>query len=134
MITTRMIRCHDCKDTQVVYVDTNNDVRIRCDTCKQSHSLSWYIDLTSQDWAQEEIRKHEQKSTRYQFFDSDGDPTKDLSNTIYEIEHYIYSRIKPFVENRMSPLELRALTERIMNMAHVTCLSFMQDTRKADRG
>lgn len=125
----KYLRCHECKADAIVDI-ANNGQNVFCKGC-QYHKW-WYnfSDLSDQEWAKEEIRKWVAKNRHPKFFDEDGDPVMELSNAIYDMEAYVDRWVKSFVDKGMSAMELRAMTERLMNAVHVACMSHINRTEK----
>lgn len=123
-------RCQECKSDTIAEV-ADSLQKVTCKYC--GNRSSFYVDLTDSHWAQEKIAewvasKGQNKPPK--FFDEDGDPVMELSNAIYDMEAYIDRWVKSFVDKGMSAMELRGMTERLMNAVHVACMSHINRTEK----
>jgi uncharacterized paraquat-inducible protein A len=60
---SRLLRCHECKTTTTVPDKLASDpvAHVYCHRCNRSRMLMFWIDLSDQDWAKEELEKRETK-------------------------------------------------------------------------
>ena len=115
-------RCQECKsDTIAAVADSLEKV-----TCKHCGNRSaFYIDLTNSRWAQERIAEWVAKKDSPKFFDDDGDPGCEVQADLDSVEELAYSIAKKYFDRGMTKLELRAFTERLVNVAHKVCITQM---------